>query len=101
MNDAKNFENPSVFCPERFINEDGKFQNSPAMIQYSIGKRDCPGKALAKAELFLFLANMVQAFTIEPSSIHELPSVKEASISVTRVPPPFFARFVPRNQSDN
>lgn len=97
MNDPANFQNPDVFQPERFLSEDGSFRNHPAMVQYSIGKRDCPGKALAKTELFLFLANMIQQFSVEPSSIHELPSIKDVEISITRVPKPCFARFIVRN----
>lgn len=41
-----------------------KFQKSPHVIPFSIGLRDCPGKRLAKLEVFDFATKMVDAFKI-------------------------------------
>ena len=78
------------------FNVAGKYKPHPAMCQYGIGKRECPGKSLAKNEQFLFLTNLLQTFDLEPSATEELPSVSDANISVTRVPKAFKARFIPR-----
>lgn len=63
--DPANFDDPNTFRPERFIDKNnGKFAKSNKVIPFGVGVRRCPGETLARAELFLFLTNLVQAFQL-------------------------------------
>ncbi|XP_037079514.1 cytochrome P450 2D19-like [Pollicipes pollicipes] len=57
------FPEPLQFRPERFLDADGKFQPDKNVMPFSVGKRQCMGESMARAELFLFLTCFVQAFT--------------------------------------
>ncbi len=61
--DGRKFSDPDVFRPERFLDEDGRYaKRDDAVLSFGVGKRRCPGEVLAQAELFLFLAAVVQNF---------------------------------------
>jgi len=36
------------------------------VLAFSVGRRRCPGENVAKMELFIFIAAIVQSFRIEP-----------------------------------
>ncbi|XP_072175966.1 cytochrome P450 2U1-like [Diadema setosum] len=59
------WDQPEDFRPSRFLSEDGKTVLKPdAFIPFGIGNRICMGQLLAKMELFLFLTNILQRFTV-------------------------------------
>ncbi|KAI6175821.1 Unspecific monooxygenase [Aphelenchoides bicaudatus] len=60
------FEDPKVFNPGRFLDESGQLKQ--------INERQCVGESLAKAELFLMIANLFNQYRILPHG--ELPSLK-------------------------
>uniref|UniRef100_A0AC35F1S7 Cytochrome P450 n=1 Tax=Panagrolaimus sp. PS1159 TaxID=55785 RepID=A0AC35F1S7_9BILA len=62
--DEKIFPEPHKFLPERFLDSNEKFQSKPELIPFSIGKRACLGESMARAELFLFTANLFNQFEI-------------------------------------
>ena len=64
------WEEANEFNPGRFL-KDGKLQKDKRVIPFSIGKRVCPGEALAKAELFLFLTVLLQKFKFESAHLHQ------------------------------
>ncbi|ODM89328.1 Cytochrome P450 2J6 [Orchesella cincta] len=53
------------FRPERFLSED-RAQKLNALMPFSAGKRKCIGESLAKDTIFLFIANILQKFNIDP-----------------------------------
>lgn len=62
------WDDPEKFRPERFI-EQGGSKLRPKLdyfIPFSVGKRMCPGEALAPAEIFLFITGILQKFTVLP-----------------------------------
>lgn len=62
---------PDNFRPERFLNNDGSEvvrQVYEAVIPFEEGKRKCLGEKLARDELFLFTAGILQKFNIFPES---------------------------------
>ena len=76
--DPKHWENPSQFDPERFLDKNGNVVN-PASLSYlpfSAGRRVCLGEMLAKAELFLFIAQILHQFRIENPPDCPFPSLE-------------------------
>ena len=67
----------------------------PAVIPFGLGKRDCLGKALAKAEIFLLASHLLHQFSFRPAS-SGAPSVDEGDVGVTRAPKPFKVLVVSR-----
>ncbi|GMT22391.1 hypothetical protein PFISCL1PPCAC_13688 [Pristionchus fissidentatus] len=63
------FEQPERFWPERYLAEDGVTLRKELVertIPFGIGKRQCAGEGLARAELFIGLVSLVQHFRISP-----------------------------------
>lgn len=61
--DPELFPDPEKFIPERFLDENGNF-SSCEKYAFGIGKRRCPGEALAKSFLFLAFTSLFQNFNI-------------------------------------
>lgn len=68
MNDPSNFEEPERFNPDRFLDENQNLKKFDAFVPFSIGKRQCLGESLARAELFLIFGNLLRNFEFLPVS---------------------------------
>ncbi|XP_070588581.1 cytochrome P450 2K1-like [Erythrolamprus reginae] len=68
LHDESQWEKPHEFYPEHFLDSEGKFVKRDAFVPFSAGQRVCVGLTLAKMELFLFFANLLQRFTFQPPS---------------------------------
>ncbi|VDM19642.1 unnamed protein product [Wuchereria bancrofti] len=89
MNDPTNFEKPREFRPERFLEDDGfTLKKYDAFFPFSIGKRQCLGESLAKAELFLIYANLIRHFRFQTVPNRPNPSTKRL-FGLTTSPPPY------------
>lgn len=90
LHNPQTFPEPFSFKPERFLSEDGKkFIRGNENIVFSIGKRECPGKSLAQAELFLFFAGLMQRYNFQ-SVFNDLTLLNlKPNIGITPVPHPF------------
>uniref|UniRef100_A0A7E4W900 Cytochrome P450 n=1 Tax=Panagrellus redivivus TaxID=6233 RepID=A0A7E4W900_PANRE len=62
MHDERYFPDAESFRPERFIDSNGKFFQPPELMPFGVGKRACLGEGLARLELFLFTANLLNQF---------------------------------------
>jgi len=60
--DPKNWDNPHIFDPSRFINNQGQFEANEKNMPFGLGKRRCLGESLARMEMFLFFANIFHRF---------------------------------------
>jgi len=61
--DQEVFKNPDVFDPNRFLDSDGESvnrANAELFLPFGAGRRRCPGEQLARVEIFLFFASMIQ-----------------------------------------
>ncbi|KAF7987189.1 hypothetical protein HCN44_010857 [Aphidius gifuensis] len=85
MNDS--WGDPEVFRPERFIDEKGNISVPDQYMPFSIGKHHCMGEVLAKSNIFLFTAALLQTFTFSPVPGEE-PTTKFHD-GVTASPLPF------------
>ncbi|GFR29653.1 cytochrome P450 2C16 [Trichonephila clavata] len=69
-NDPETFPNPSKFDLNRFLGDYGEKLTVDGPVPFSMGKRDCVGKSLAKIEVFLLVASVLQSFTLQPTDKH-------------------------------
>lgn len=93
--DPEEWQEPDVFRPERFLNDNGKCVHNPALMPFSAGKRACPGENLAKMELFLFFSSLLYSFKLSPTPDNPTPSIdKHYGISLN--PSPFKICTSPR-----
>ncbi|KAH8101934.1 cytochrome P450 [Cristinia sonorae] len=69
LHDPKIFSDPSVFQPERFLNEDrtlrtlAKYED-PIEIGFGFGRRICPGMFLALNSIYIGIVRMLYVFDI-------------------------------------
>jgi len=83
------------FNPERFLDAEGKAKKDDHLVPFSIGKRQCLGETLAKAELFIFFTGLLQHFNIEEEVPGVIPS-DDYIIGVTTMPKEFKIRLSKR-----
>lgn len=89
-NNSDNWEDAREFRPERFLNSDGSFRKNDHLLAFSTGKRQCPGETLARTEMFLFLANILQKYNLH---LAEPVDIKTGTFGVTYTPPQFKVIF--------
>ncbi|NXH92767.1 CP2CK protein, partial [Edolisoma coerulescens] len=96
LHDSKEFPNPHEFNPEHFLNKNGTFRKSNFFMPFSAGKRICPGEGLARMEIFLLIATILQNFTLKsvvnPQELNITPSLSGTG----NVPPAYQLCAVPR-----
>ena len=63
--DPEYWGDPEAFRPERFIDDDGSFRHDERVIPFGIGKRFCLGETLARMEVFMFFACLMQRFRFQ------------------------------------
>ncbi|XP_078388394.1 cytochrome P450 1A1 [Cetorhinus maximus] len=66
--DPKLWKDPFVFCPDRFLNPDGKSINkveSEKVLLFGMGKRRCIGEPIGRMEVFLFFTTLMQQLQFE------------------------------------
>ncbi|KFV79423.1 Cytochrome P450 2C23 [Struthio camelus australis] len=94
--DSKEFVNPKEFNPGHFLNENGTFRKSKFFIPFSAGKRACPGESLARMEIFLLIATILQNFTLRPVVNPEEISLTPTLSGTTNIPPVYQLCALPR-----
>lgn len=62
LNDDDVWDNPDRFWPERFIGCDGKLIVPDEYLPFGYGKHRCMGQTLARSNIFLFSACLLQNF---------------------------------------
>ncbi|CAL1548299.1 unnamed protein product [Lymnaea stagnalis] len=95
LHDEQVWADPSVFRPDRFLDETGGLRQPEEFIPFSIGRRVCLGESMAKMELFLFLSGILQRFRLEAAEPGALPPLKEVYGAIC-CPESFKIKFVER-----
>ncbi|KAK9401415.1 cytochrome P450 2J2-like [Crotalus adamanteus] len=107
--DPEQWETPEEFNPNHFLDKDGKFMEREEFLPFGIGERICVGEQLARIEIFIFLTNLLRAFSFRlPEGVKELietPIVKHVRLLLPHVlaPPALLSQvlqlgFVPSCQ---
>ncbi|OWA52565.1 Cytochrome P450 2B19 [Hypsibius exemplaris] len=95
--DSRYWKNPDRFDPDRFLDADKQNILRPnAFMPFSTGKRVCIGEGLAKAELFLFISNVLRCFSLELPPGQTL-SHEDYISSIISTPKPFQLLFKARH----
>ncbi|KAK0500239.1 cytochrome P450 [Armillaria luteobubalina] len=63
LHDEKDYPNPLVFDPERFMPEDGKELQPSPMGAFGFGRRICPGRYLAINTAWIAIASMASTLS--------------------------------------
>uniref|UniRef100_A0AAV2KXU6 Cytochrome P450 n=1 Tax=Knipowitschia caucasica TaxID=637954 RepID=A0AAV2KXU6_KNICA len=92
--DKNEWETPDVFNPEHFLDAEGRFRRREAFLPFSAGKRMCLGEHMAKIQLFLFFAALLQRFSLRAAP-GEMPSLMGVQ-GFTNSPEQFRVIAVPR-----
>ncbi|XP_045801636.1 cytochrome P450 93A3-like [Trifolium pratense] len=88
--DPKLWENPLEFRPERFLNEDNKFDVRGQNFQFmpfGTGRRACPGASLALQVVPTNLANMIQCFEWKVDGDGAVNMEEKAAMTLRRAHP--------------
>ncbi|XP_070577761.1 cytochrome P450 2D15-like [Ptychodera flava] len=94
--DETQFPEPDKFDPGRFLNENGRVKQNPALLAFSAGRRRCPGEELATSELFLFFTGLLQRFSFQNPPGSPQPTLEKV-FGISLVPHPYKVVAVPRS----
>ncbi|ENN72534.1 hypothetical protein YQE_10874, partial [Dendroctonus ponderosae] len=83
MGPASGFENPDEFIPERYL-KNGKVVQVENHLPFGLGKRRCMGESMARANIFLFTAGLLQRYDVGlvPDSPPDMKTVEGVTPSV-------------------
>ncbi|XP_048754468.2 steroid 17-alpha-hydroxylase/17,20 lyase-like isoform X2 [Ostrea edulis] len=102
---AEEWQEPFSFRPERFLDKDGSLLPSTdpvrkRMIVFGLGKRSCVGEAFARARMFLFVATVLQSFTITEPDDADLSDLLPREMETGHIlqPKPYKVRFILREK---
>ncbi|KAF2748564.1 cytochrome P450 [Sporormia fimetaria CBS 119925] len=99
-NDKSLYEDPEVFCPERWLDETNPDRMPRSQSgNFGYGRRVCPGRFIAQRPLIIAMARMLWAFDISSEDGTRL-AVDETSFAPAFIsePLPFKARFKIRDE---
>lgn len=98
--DPEVYPEPEQFKPERFLGPDPA--PNPMAVVFGFGRRICPGRHLAEANMFLVIAQSLAAFNIGKAVDKESGKLPEPKIGilpgVVGHPIPFRSHITPRSE---
>ncbi|KAL0822559.1 hypothetical protein ABMA28_004601 [Loxostege sticticalis] len=97
LHNGSHWKDPEAFQPERFLTREGNLIQDEWLMPFGSGKRRCIGEGLARSELFMFLAHIMQKFNLKLPPGHPMPSIEPID-GLTLSAKPFKIIFEPRCQ---
>ncbi|VDM38976.1 unnamed protein product [Toxocara canis] len=93
LSSEKYFEKAEQFLPERFLDTSQtppilKKESLERLVPFSMGKRQCAGEPIGRAELFLVITRIVQHYVLSPSD-ERCPPDLEPIFGILQTPRPF------------
>ena len=94
---------PWQFRPERFLDDQGMVlpadhENRKHLLPFGAGSRVCVGEVFAMTRVFLYIASVLQHFTIKPAPGEQIScDPRDYRLGINLSPPDFEVCFVPRN----
>ncbi|XP_039273179.2 cytochrome P450 1A4-like [Styela clava] len=84
--DVSVWKSPEHFRPERFLDADGMFQPEVGdrVLLFGMGRRACPGKVLAKLEMFLYITQILRVCNLSMHPDH--PGLPKTEYGLTMRP---------------
>lgn len=98
--DEREWEDPEIFKPERFLDSGGEFvgwNKLHAFIPFGIGRRDCPGQSLAKITVFTYASTLLYRYKFQPPLGGKYPSTKVSTPAIVLRPDDFMVVAEKRN----
>ncbi|PBK75824.1 cytochrome P450 [Armillaria solidipes] len=92
LHDEKDYPNPLVFDPERFMPKDGKELQPEPTAAFGFGRRVCPGRYLALNIVWITIASMAATLSFS-KAVDSEGRVVEPSDTFTNAPTSFPAPF--------
>uniref|UniRef100_A0A803JYK1 Cytochrome P450 family 2 subfamily A member 6 gene 8 [provisional] n=1 Tax=Xenopus tropicalis TaxID=8364 RepID=A0A803JYK1_XENTR len=96
LRDPEQFDTPSKFNPNHFLDDKGCFKSNDGFMPFSTGKRICLGEGLARMELFLFLTNILQNFKLHSESGLTEDNIAPKMKGFANYPTSYQLSFIPR-----
>ncbi|KAJ8297736.1 hypothetical protein KUTeg_024267 [Tegillarca granosa] len=93
LSDPLIFDQPELFNPSRFIDNNGALMREEKIVSFSLGRRACLGEAVARMELFLYLTHLVKRFEFLPEDVNECPNMN-GILGINRTPTPYRLKAV-------
>lgn len=98
LHDPRLWKDPTHFNPDLNYPVDSPTAEALRSLPFGVGRRACIGETLARQELFIFLAGILQRFEIAAHPDCPLPSEAIGSGTLIRAPLPFSVCFKPRGK---
>lgn len=96
-NNPADWKDPKVFRPERFLDKEHNVVGADRVIAFSLGRRSCLGEVLARAEVFLTLASLLQRFTVFPPEGQDRVCDEPVQpLEIVQMPKPYSIRLTER-----
>ncbi|KRY32747.1 C-terminal-binding protein [Trichinella spiralis] len=91
------FDRVDEFDPGRFLREDGSLDPTKAdlIMPYSLGRRRCGGELVARFEIFIFFASLIQRCIIQEDALNKL-DLNNYICTLALHPKPFQVIFLSR-----
>ncbi|KAA0188385.1 Cytochrome P450 CYP3214A1 [Hyalella azteca] len=97
--DPRYWDDPHKFYPERFLDESETKYTAPkkGLFAFGSGRRQCVGELLARMELFLFTAALIQHFDVRPPHGVDITKTAIVNLGGIRAPADDKLIYQPRN----
>ncbi|XP_036967092.1 steroid 17-alpha-hydroxylase/17,20 lyase isoform X3 [Acanthopagrus latus] len=93
--DPHHWDKPDLFNPDRFLDDQGRRVTPSCFLPFGAGPRVCVGESLARLELFLFLASLLQRMSFRLPDRAAPPNL-QGRLGVVLQPLPYKVIVAPR-----